>query len=49
MIRRLTPLHLLLAPVLVFDAAAGGAHEVAVRSAPCYGAVWRVPQCRVMP
>ncbi len=49
MIRRLTPLHLLIAAMLVFDAAAVGAHEVAVRSAPCYWAVWRVPQCRVMP
>jgi len=49
MIRRLTPLRLLLAAVLVVDATAVGAHEIAVRSAPCYGAVWHVPQCRVMP
>ena len=49
MIRHLIPLRLLLTAVLVGDAAAVGAHEVAVRSAPCYGAVWRVPQCQVIP
>lgn len=48
MIRHLTPLRLLLTAVLVVDAVAVGAHEVAVRSAPCYWAIWCVPQCRVL-
>ncbi len=49
MSRRMTPLRLLLAAVLVVDAAAVGVHEITVRSAPCYWAVWRVPQCQVLP
>jgi len=36
-IRRLTPLRLLLAAVLIFDVATVGAHEIAVHSAACYG------------
>ena len=49
MSRRMPLLKLLIAAVLVVVAAAVGAHEIAVRSAPCDGAVWRVPQCQVMP
>ncbi len=48
MSRRMPLLKLLIAAVLVV-AAAVGAHEIAVWSAPCDGAVWRVPQCQVMP
>ncbi len=47
MTRRLTLFKLLLAAVLVIDLAAVGTHEVAVHSAGCYGAMWRVPHCAV--
>jgi len=49
MSRRMPLLKLLIAAVLVFDAAAVGAHEITVRRAPRYGAAWRMPHCQVMP
>ncbi len=48
MTRRLTPLRLLIAAVILADALALGSHEVAIRSAPCFFGPWRVPQCQVV-
>ncbi len=48
MIRRLGPLRLLLAVVLIIDAAAVGAHEIAVHSQPCVWGPWPVPHCQVL-
>jgi len=49
MSRRMTLLKLLTAAVLVVDVAAVGVHKMTVRSAPCDGAAWRMPHCKVMP
>jgi len=48
MTRRLTPLRLLIAVVILADALALGSHEVAIRSATCFFGPWRVPQCQVV-
>jgi len=48
MTRRLTPLRLLIAAVILVDALALGTHEVSVHSQPCMWAVWRAPQCQVV-
>ncbi len=48
MTRRLTLLRLLIAAVILADALALGAHEMAIRSAACSFGPWRVPQCRVV-
>ncbi len=48
MTRRLTPLRLVIAAVILVGAFALGSHEVAIRSAACYFGPWRVPQCQVV-
>jgi len=48
MTRRLTPLRLLVAAVILADALALRLHEVSIHSQPCMWAVWRVPQCQVV-
>jgi hypothetical protein len=35
-------------PLILVDALALGAHEVAIHSAACYVGPWRVPQCQVV-
>jgi hypothetical protein len=47
MIHRLTPFTLLLAAVFIMALAAVGAHEIAIHSQPCYGAMWPVSHCEV--
>jgi len=49
MIHRLTPVTLLLAAVLIMAMvlAAVGAHEIAIHSQPCDGALWPVWHCEV--
>jgi len=46
--RRLTPLRLVIAAVILADALALGAHEVSIHSQPCMWTVWRVSQCQVI-
>ncbi len=46
--RRLTPLRLVIAVIILADALALGAHEVSIHSRPCTWAVWRMPQCQVI-
>ncbi len=46
--RRLTPLRLLIAAVILVDARALGSHEGAIRAAPCFFGPGRVPQCQVV-
>ena len=48
MTRRVTPLRLLFAAVLLIDLGALGAHEISVHSVPCWFGTWRVPQCQVL-
>ena len=48
MTRRLTPLRLMLAAVILVDVLALGSHEVAIRSAACYIGSWRVLRCQVV-
>ncbi len=48
MTRRLTPLRLLVAAVILADALALGSHKVSIRSAACFFGPWRVPQCQVV-
>ncbi len=48
MTRRLTPLRLLIAAVILVDVLALGSHEVAIHSAPCSFGPWRVSQCQVV-
>ncbi len=47
MIHRLTPFTLLLAAVRIMALAAVGAHEIAIHSQPCDGAMWPVSHCEV--
>ena len=46
--RRLTPLRLLIAAVILVDARALGSYEVSIRSVGCDVGPWRVPQCQVV-
>jgi len=48
MTRRLTPLRLLIAAVILVDVLALGAHEVSIRAAACSFGPWRVSQCQVV-
>jgi len=45
MTRRFTLLRVLVAAVILVDALALGAHEVALHSSACYWGPWKVPQC----
>ncbi len=48
MMRRLTPLRLVIATVILIDALTLGSDEVAIRSTACYFGPWRFPQCQAV-